>query len=332
LVHTGLRRIGNYTAGALLLFEMFGTVLMLIPGVIVGLRVFSGAEAEESTAEMFVITFAINGLAALIGQYLFMSSFMKTLGVRDEVGKAYEKPKNVWLLIAALPLGFGLCMLSDQLTSVVMWLSENILHFSLTSPDLAPQVYDAPTIAILVLQIAISPALLEEFAFRGVMMQSLRRYGDKFAIVATALVFALFHGNVVQMLFAFPVGLVLGYFAVSTGSIWTSVLIHFANNLNSVLLLTYSANAGEAAYQSIATIELIASLVLGVLALVIYAVLPGKQKLAPRPEWVPKKGRMGSFLGSPAMVVLIILMIFSTISSLFVPKLLEWANLNFWNG
>ncbi len=70
----------------------------------------------------------------------------------------------------------------------------------------------------------------EEILFRGLILRSLMPYGKKFAILTSALLFGVFHGNLVQSPFAFGVGLVLGYVAVEHSITWAMVL-HMFNNL-----------------------------------------------------------------------------------------------------
>ena len=53
----------------------------------------------------------------------------------------------------------------------------------------------------------------EELIFRGFVLRSLRPYGKRFAILGSAFLFGLFHGNLLQTPYAFLVGLVLGYVA-----------------------------------------------------------------------------------------------------------------------
>ncbi len=82
---------------------------------------------------------------------------------------------------------------------------------------------------------AIIPPLTEEFAFRGFILGSLRKFSDTFAVVASAVLFGLMHGNFLQMPFAFIIGLFLGFVTVKTNTIWISVLIHAINNAVSVI-------------------------------------------------------------------------------------------------
>lgn len=70
----------------------------------------------------------------------------------------------------------------------------------------------------------------EEILFRGLVLRSLQPYGRRFAIVMSALLFGLFHGNLVQMPYAFCVGLILGYTACEYSIGWSMVL-HMVNNL-----------------------------------------------------------------------------------------------------
>ena len=59
---------------------------------------------------------------------------------------------------------------------------------------------------------------------------TLMPYGKRMAIVGSAFLFALFHGNILQTPFAFLVGLVLGYVAAEYSVAWAMVL-HMVNNL-----------------------------------------------------------------------------------------------------
>ena len=72
--------------------------------------------------------------------------------------------------------------------------------------------------------------VIEEIIYRGFLMKSLQKYGKTFAILVSAAVFGLMHGNPLQSIFAFMVGLVFGYAAMEY-SIYFSILIHVLNNL-----------------------------------------------------------------------------------------------------
>ena len=83
--------------------------------------------------------------------------------------------------------------------------------------------------------LAIVPAFVEEFLFRGMVLSNLLPYGQSTAIVGSALLFGLMHQNLQQIFYTTVAGLVLGWVYVRTQSIWPCVLLHLFNNFQSVL-------------------------------------------------------------------------------------------------
>lgn len=77
----------------------------------------------------------------------------------------------------------------------------------------------------------------EEILFRGYVMHTLKPYGKRFAILLSALLFGIYHGNLIQMPYAFLAGLVLGYAAMEYSLPW-AVGLHMFNNLVVADLLT----------------------------------------------------------------------------------------------
>jgi len=96
------------------------------------------------------------------------------------------------------------------------------------------------------LVITVEPGLMEEFAFRGVVQGLLRRYGEGFAIMTSAILFGAMHGNFEQIPFAFLVGLVLGFIRVKTGTMWIACAVHAFNNMLSVVIDFFFDTSSEA--------------------------------------------------------------------------------------
>ena len=78
-------------------------------------------------------------------------------------------------------------------------------------------------------------ALVEEAVFRGTVLWSLRPWGDGWAVVCSAVLFALCHASPLQLAPALLTGLVLGTVAVSTGGIGLAVAVHTCYNAMAVL-------------------------------------------------------------------------------------------------
>ena len=70
----------------------------------------------------------------------------------------------------------------------------------------------------------------EEILFRSFLLQNFKRYGVRFAIIFSAILFGIYHGNIVQTPFAFILGLLLGYITVSYGLKY-AIAVHIFNNM-----------------------------------------------------------------------------------------------------
>lgn len=158
-----------------------------------------------------------------------------------------------------------------------------------------------------VIYIGALPALVEEFALRGVVMQPLRRYGDTFAILMSSLVFALMHGNLIQIPFAFIVGIAIGYLVIATGSIWTGVLIHFFNNLYSVVI-TYLLAVRPPLAQDFYSIYNIAVLVFGICGIAMFSAFGKRYRLSRDNTVLSSSDKAVSYVFTVPMVIAIFIL------------------------
>lgn len=148
-------------------------------------------------------------------------------------------------LPAAVTAALGLSFLAALVTAYI----ESLLsaaHISLNGPDFTPPGQPL-TVALYILLFCVAAPVCEEFIFRGVLLQSLRRFGNGFAVLTSALLFAMMHGNIGQIPLAFLLGLALGFAVLYFESIWATVLMHACVNLFSTLVSLASLHMGEAA-------------------------------------------------------------------------------------
>jgi len=82
--------------------------------------------------------------------------------------------------------------------------------------------------------VVLVPAFFEELFFRGCILENLLPYGKINALLVSATVFALFHGNFNQFLYTFGAGLLIGAAYVLYKSIWPGIIIHLCYNLLAV--------------------------------------------------------------------------------------------------
>lgn len=172
-------------------------------------------------------------LISFLLPYFFIGKKMKEVSLVQEP-VPLGKPVDAVSFILAVIAGIGFCMMANIITSYFT-IFISIFGVELSSPDIAmPKGFTG--VLITVIRVVVIAAVTEELTLRGYIMGNLRKYGDKFAILASALVFAVMHGNLVQAPFALIAGFGLGYLCIKTGTIWTGIAIHAANNFISTAI------------------------------------------------------------------------------------------------
>ena len=219
-----IQKTANHIGGGLLLFYGIQIVLsfVLVFFIIFGMS----QEIIGDPAFTLTLNIAITLIGFLSGAFLIY----KTENTKPQNVISFSTPKK-GTLSAAIMVGVGFCYAANIVVSLLQSSFQNIFPFVQTEIEL-PR--GGLGFILSVISVAVAPALLEEFLFRGAIMGNLIKYGKPFAIFTSAFLFGLIHGNLVQIPFAFLVGLVLGFLIIETDSIWTGVIIHFINNFISV--------------------------------------------------------------------------------------------------
>lgn len=109
-----------------------------------------------------------------------------------------------------------------------------------TYEQVAQKQFALPLWTGIILYGIVSP-LAEEIIFRGIVYNRLRRQYTKWiAIVGSALIFGVYHGNIVQALYGFLLGMLIAVLYEKYGSFTVPVLLHSAANIL-VYVVTYFA-------------------------------------------------------------------------------------------
>nr|HPH93964.1 ABC transporter permease subunit/CPBP intramembrane protease [Candidatus Cloacimonas sp.] len=93
------------------------------------------------------------------------------------------------------------------------------------------------------LAIALLPGICEELLFRGFLIRFFEKYSVRWAVVISAILFAVYHLDPFRFIPVLLLGLLLGYLAVRSGSLYASMFAHIINNGMAFVLVTFS-NAG----------------------------------------------------------------------------------------
>lgn len=262
---TEIRRAANCigAAYALMFAVSFGLSLVIIAVVLL-----TGGNLQSASA-IFDDSIFFWALQAVLSAVMFTLPYIlaaKLCGRRLSRVIECKKPKK-GMFLPLVMLGVGICQIGQIMTS----LFASVMEGFGVSPSMPSMEYDTSVYGIVLgfFVSAVVPAFVEEFAFRGVAMGLLRRFGDGFAIIISAILFGLMHGNLLQAPFAFIVGLGLGFVAVKSGSIWTAVTIHFINNAGAVVLDYLTMGMSDRSKDIIYSIYSIILLVVGVAGFII---------------------------------------------------------------
>lgn len=139
--------------------------------------------------------------------------------------------------------------------------------------------------------------VVEEFVFRKQLLDRCGRYGEKTAMVFSALTFGLFHMNFYQFFYAFGVGLILAYVYLRTRSLRYPVLIHMIINFLGSAVPLFMMSHGLEVYL------LAADLGLAVAGLVVGVIHRKRFSLSSAPCELPREGRAKTVYGNAGFLV-----------------------------
>jgi membrane protease YdiL (CAAX protease family) len=88
-----------------------------------------------------------------------------------------------------------------------------------------------------VLFVCVQPALFEEVAFRGFLLNNIQKIASPAgAIYITSFIFGIVHLAIISMLWLVPIGLAFAVLRLKYNTLWYGVIGHFAYNLGITLL------------------------------------------------------------------------------------------------
>ncbi len=212
-------------------------------------------------------------------------------------------------------IGTTICLLANFPSN---WISAILENFGFQgSSQSIPVVPTIPSYIMNAFATAVVPPFVEEFLFRGVILSQFRKYGDVFAVIASALLFGLLHRNFSQIVFAFICGLALGITLVRTNNIWIPVGIHMFVNGFYVLLNIVRFHCSATTYAAVFYIIILTMIFMSLFS-VLYLLLKKKQLSEFRPGALSVGSSMGNLFANPGILIFTGICIIQSISRLGV--------------
>ena len=248
-----LRSAGNHAALMPILMNLIG-VLLLIPAF------FIWGIAQAKTLIPYYRSGGTKGVMQYLSSrqdiILGLTILCTILGVvctvliarpvlRRKIFTAWKKP--LW----SAP-GFGKCLVltfgiaaGGELLAFGWEQLSRLTGWKMTEPNFA-LTGNKTVDFIMMAYVCVLAPLMEETLFRGMILPSLRPWGDRLAVVVSAAMFGLAHMNLIQGIPAFCMGLLFARMTLSCGSIVPSALTHILNNTLSMVMLAAGIDSNAA--------------------------------------------------------------------------------------
>lgn len=263
----GIKKLSRLSGGAFLTLSLISSIVVYV----VLYSLMAVGFTYDNVVKLFDDPFFQQYFQITVSSFMFIvpfTLFFKLSGHKLSKIIDFGLPKTkAWFPIVLLGVGF--CAFANIANNIAASFFEGIgINYEV---DFGENPKGIIGFLLSFLATAVVPALVEEFACRGVVLGALKKYGEGFAILVSSILFGLIHGNFQQIPFAFLVGLILGFITVKCGSIWPAVLIHFYNNFSSVVFDYIFADMAVNMQNVIYTVYLSVCLLIGLVALLFLA-------------------------------------------------------------
>lgn len=204
-------------------------------------------EVTEFALEMNLDrSFLLVGVSSLGALFLILPLVRFRLGggFREQLG--YRLPRHEEVIFA-LAMVVPIAVLGDLLHEILRqtqtanftqpFFSNSVSSSTLSYLRLTSKGVSYP---ILVVALALGPAIGEEVIFRGIIGRGLvQRYGSWIGSLITAGLFAVAHMTPTHAIATIPIALLLQFLYLKTGTIWIPILVHFCNNMLGVTMMRF---------------------------------------------------------------------------------------------
>lgn len=256
-------------------------IIFITYSIFLGLGSFIVAGAETNITSdnrtLFLGVLALAQFFIIGGGALTIVRWLET---EPRTAFAIRLPSTYKFILFAIIGVAGLLTAHDGLFNILLAIMpEQIVAFIVDSYNYETQTiakiiggFSFSTFLFPIIAISVAPAISEELLFRGFLLNNLVRNQSKLvAIVISGILFGLIHFSATNMLALSAIGMFLAFITIRSGSILPAMILHFLNNMFSVVQI-FIANgqpeiikAGE--YASIDILSVI-YLIVGISALV----------------------------------------------------------------
>ena len=208
-------------------FSRIGMVMLIGAIIITVLQVVGTtivAVIDPALTENYDVVLAATMLPVFIIGYPVVIAMLGRKGT----GTLDKHTMSVKDMILAFMMCYGLLIIGNGIGIAITTVIGLAKGGEVTNPLFS--VVQSGNVWLNALYTVILAPIFEEIIFRKCICGKLIKYGQGVAIVTSALIFGLFHGNLSQFFYAFFLGLFLAFIYAKTGNIKYSIILHMMVN------------------------------------------------------------------------------------------------------
>ena len=216
------------------LISIVATMAMMFVGVIV-LGISDQADLTNLAMQQVMAITGLGGLASIpiLTLYLKQDQKRRNSGKYD-IHKVPEKKVTPQIMLGMILMGMGLSQVLNDLI-LLSGLNDIFPGYS----QMGEQIYTGQSPILMLTVAAIIAPIAEELVFRGLVQMRIRDYlGPAAGIVISAICFGIYHGNMIQFIYAGILGLFLSFGMEKSQSVLVPVIGHVVANFWSLVGLS----------------------------------------------------------------------------------------------
>lgn len=180
---------------------------------------------EESTNFLMNnnnIILIISGIITLLFLWVFFKIRKKRL-VEEAYIKRFDRSKVIPIILSGFSFALFVSTALDLLP-----IPESILE----SYSQSTEGIVSGSLIIMLISIVIIAPIVEEIVFRGLILSRLKKaMNTTFALIISSLIFAILHGHILWITYAFVLGILFGVIAIKMGTTLPTIIFHMSFNL-----------------------------------------------------------------------------------------------------
>lgn len=218
---------------------LIGTILISVVQSIAMVIMGALGKSIPAIAEDYTYTFLATMLSMYIIGFPVMALLLKKVPAQD-IGE--KKKMSALQLIQAVFMSLALLYFFNLIGQAITMLIGTLKQDDVTNVlgALTASIHPLANLFI----IAICAPIVEELLFRKILIERTIKYGEFFSAIFSAFVFALYHGNLNQFIYAIPLGCFFAFIYIKTRNIRYTIILHmivnFFGSFVSQTLMDYS--------------------------------------------------------------------------------------------